>query len=223
MVMNSKVMSHREAWDAIPWLITERVSEGEVRRMDAHLAECAKCRAEIEQQKRLHEMIGSDTRIDSVPGASLQKLWARIDAQPANETSPDQAAPVRVNGRVNRNRYLVSALAAAIVIEAIGLTLLGGMLWSQMTSTPAEYHTLSSPNAFPSKANVRAVFAPNLTVSELQTLLNQLDLEIVGGPTPTGVYSLKAAAQESASAAAARLRSQPGVRFAEPLNPDDMP
>ena len=67
------------------------------------------------------------------------------------------------------------------------------------------------------------MFAPNLTVSELQTLLNQLDLEIVGGPTPTGVYSLKAAAQESASAAAARLRSQPGVRFAEPLNPDDMP
>lgn len=222
MAMNSKVMSHREAWDAIPWLVTERVSDGELRRMDAHLAECAECRAEVEQQKRLHDMIASDTCIDSVPGASLQKLWARIDAQPANETSPDHAAPVRV-GRVNRNRYLVGALAAAIVIEAIGLTLLGGMLRSQTTSTPAEYHTLSSPNAFPPQANVRAVFAPNLTVSELQTLLNQLDLEIVGGPTPTGVYSLKAAAQESASAAAARLRSQPGVRFAEPLNADDMP
>jgi hypothetical protein len=217
--MNGAAMPHGEAWDLIPWLVNERASEDECRRMSVHLASCAECREEVEQQKRLRRLVASDNRIDSVPGASLQKLWARIDTQPANEIAAKVDAPKESGRRFNRSRYLVGALAAAVTIEAVGLTLLGGMLWSQMSGAPASYRTLSAPNSFSSDADVRAVFAPSLTVSELQTLLNQLDLEIVGGPSESGVYSLKRAHDEaSAQAAAARLRSQPGVRFAEPVN-----
>jgi anti-sigma factor RsiW len=186
--------------------------------MTAHLAECAACRVEVEQQKQLRKLIASDTRLDSVPGASFQKLSARIDAQPANEMAQRVEPCDEPNLRSNRSRYLVVALAAAVAIEAVGLTFLGGMVSSQGSGTSPEYHTVSSPNPVQMNANVRAVFAPTLTVSELQTLLIQVDLEIVGGPSATGVYSLKTVnAQESAGAAAARLRSQPGVRFAEPV------
>ena len=105
------------------------------------------------------------------------------------------------------------------MIEAVGLTLLGGMLRSQVVRTEPEYRTLSAPTEYNTDANVRAVFAPDMTISELQTLLNQLELQIVDGPSSSGVYSLKASrSDESPDEAAARLRSQRGVRFAEAVN-----
>jgi anti-sigma factor RsiW len=217
--MNAEAASHRETRELLPWFVNERASEDECRRIAAHLAHCAECRTELEQQRRVRKLIASDTRIDSVPGASLQKLWARIDAQPADQVAASvEVAKKKLVPRFTRGRYLTGALAAAVTIEAVGLALLGSVLWSQASRAPAEYRTLSSPSSLSAEANVRAVFAPDMTLSQLQTLLFQLDLTIVDGPSASGVYSLKASRVQAAGDVAARLRSQPGVRFAEPIN-----
>jgi hypothetical protein len=74
------------------------------------------------------------------------------------------------------------------------------------------------------RASIRAVLAPTLTLGQVQTLLTQSQLQIVGGPSEAGVYSLapRTAAADT-GAALARLRADPGVRFAEPLDAAQRP
>src|SRR3974390_3493610 len=102
MAMNTQAMSHREAWDVIPWLVNERLSEAELSRMNAHLADCTECRAEVEQQRRLRGLIAGDTRSYSVPGGSLKKLVARLDAQPTGTAAENATVPNKVSTPVTR-------------------------------------------------------------------------------------------------------------------------
>jgi hypothetical protein len=57
-----------------------------------------------------------------------------------------------------------------------------------------------------------------MTIAELQQLLLDLRLQIVGGPNEAGAYALAPLAQPpSIESQLSRLRTMPGVRFAEPI------
>jgi hypothetical protein len=67
---------------------------------------------------------------------------------------------------------------------------------------------------------IRAVFVPEVTVEGVQTLLAGAGLQIVAGPSEAGVFSLAPRPSDqpvSRQAALASLRSNPQVRFAEPI------
>jgi hypothetical protein len=63
------------------------------------------------------------------------------------------------------------------------------------------------------------VFAPTVTLSELQALLDDAHLKIVSGPTEAGVYSLAMSASPSVDWSLRRLRAHEVVRFAESVAP----
>jgi hypothetical protein len=69
---------------------------------------------------------------------------------------------------------------------------------------------------------VRAVFSPAITVTEMQTILNEAQLSIVAGPTPAGVYSLAKTGVQTVDESLARLRSHQQVLFAEPSTLTDV-
>jgi hypothetical protein len=70
---------------------------------------------------------------------------------------------------------------------------------------------------------IRAVFSPQMSLGELQGILDEAQLSIVGGPSEAGVYSLASTSGRSPAAAAALLRTHPTVRFAEPMRPVQRP
>jgi hypothetical protein len=72
-------------------------------------------------------------------------------------------------------------------------------------------------------AVIRAVFAPTVTLSELQGLLDDAHLRIVAGPTEAGVYSLAMTAPQSIDWSLRQLRGHASVRFAEALGPAPPP
>lgn len=150
--------------------------------------------------------------------AGLKRLLRRID-----EAGSD-AAPVSAGhaGRVRRSgsNALVSWLAAAVVVEAIGLSVLAaGLLWRD--AAPAAYQTLSSPAGEPASVALRIVPAPTLRADELQALLRGLELQIVSGPNAAGAYGLalpaRDAGAEQVAAKVAALRAAPGMRLVEPV------
>ena len=217
---DDSVARHRLTWDLIPGVVNGRVSEEEHRSVDEHLQSCGDCREEYEFQRRLHGVLQADGTVERDPQPALQRLWTRIDALDERARS-EPAAPgigeTKLRPQI-RTRYLARTLAAAVFVEAIGLAFLGQALWGH--AEPAAYRTLTTPTTSTQRPTIRAVLAPTLTVGELHRLLGRLRLQIVDGPTEAGVYSLAPAAAGNAGAnVLAELRADPGVRFAEPLDP----
>lgn len=219
---NDDFSIHRRAWELIPWVVNGSASAEERRTVEEHLAHCADCREEHEFQSRLRGAISqqprSGTQADSAAAAaSLQRLWQRIDGE-------EQAAPVL---RRAGSGSFARGLLLAVLIEAVGIAALSAALWtreapgnSARAGAPL-YQTLSAAPEAASRATIRAVLAPTLTLGELQALLGQTRLQIVAGPSDAGVYSLAPLSLQAAAPiqpALAQLRAHPGVRFAEPVD-----
>jgi hypothetical protein len=119
-------------------------------------------------------------------------------------------------------------LAAAVVLEGLGLGY-GAWVWhTDHLSTAPAYVTLTAPApSYHDSARVRIVFRSTLSVQELGTILHQADAHIIDGPTDSNVYTLGFAgagvtpgiAQQRIEA----LRANADVLFAEPLGAANEP
>jgi hypothetical protein len=80
---------------------------------------------------------------------------------------------------------------------------------------PSEYRTVTTSTPRPPDEVIRAVFAPAITLVELQDILDEAQLRIISGPTEAGVYSLAATSERPVTASLSLLRKHASVRFAE--------
>ena len=118
-------------------------------------------------------------------------------------------------GRVPLSRWLV----AAVIVQAIALGWVVSLLVARDATPAWAYRTVTSSAAFdPDMPRFRVVFAAQATVAEQQQLLARRGLDIVGGPSTSGVYLLAPADRSGIVDAAlllAELRSEQAVRFVE--------
>lgn len=227
-------LDHRQTWDLIPWIINNTAKPEERRLAQAHLQACEDCRAELAYQQHMHDGMRLELAEARDPAPALQGLWDRIDgatAQPplgTNEAANQPIAPATSAlpqpPRRAKGDWLMRGLVAAVIIEAVGLSLLGARPWERADSVAqAGYQTLTqAPATAAAPTTLRLVLASDMRVGELQALLQANALQIVGGPSEAGVYSLAplgnpADAATGLPAQLARLRAMPGVRFAEPV------
>jgi putative zinc finger protein len=212
-------MTHDDVWHALPFYVNGTL-RGQAREdVDAHLASCMECRAELVTQTQVRDtIVREDVRQESAQ-ASFEQLWDRISEDEAvaeaHEAKALSAAPAVPRARAsNTMKWLV----AAVIVEGIGLATLSAMTWSQSLSVSPDYRTLSSQETPLPGGQIRAVFSPDLKLAEFQGLLSSSKLSVVGGPTEAGVYTL-ALEDTSASVdnALAHLRGNASVRFAEPI------
>lgn len=202
---------HRRAWDAIAWVVAGSASAAEREFVAAHVAGCEDCRAELAFQRQLQAGMQLDSAVTQDPAPALQQLWARVDAA---DLTPQPAPPSRPPAFMGWTRVL----AAAVVVQAVGLALLGSVLWEQQNRS-ADYQTLSQP-APAVGATLRFVPAPQLDLASLRALLARHGLKIV--ETSPDASSLLLAPshgglQPADPLALARLRAEPGVLLLEPV------
>lgn len=238
-----------EAARLLPWHLTGRLAAADAARVAQHLSQCATCRADLESQRLLRARLRDDGPLDYAPQAGLAATLARIDELgreldvPAAATATPAAAAagapaIAAQGHDRRARWRAPQwLAAAVVVQAIGLGILGSLLVARdaarRPAQPARYETLTAPQAEARDGQLRAVFSPDMTLGQLEQLLGARGLQVVAGPTEAGVYTLGLgpAAQEPTSpdatsheapsperigTALRALRADPRVRFAEP-------
>jgi Putative zinc-finger len=201
-------MNHKHAWELIPWYVNGTVSEARRDSLLFHLERCSQCRDEVQAQRALLQGMKTRQQVETMPHASLQKLMARIDADPLPQHQAASRAPRALRW-----------LTAAVVLQGLLLGALAtALLRTPRGEAPATYQTVSSPAPAAGVASIRAVFAPDMTLGELQALLERAHLRIVNGPSPDGVYTLATSAiSDDPRQALLTLRAHPAARFAEPI------
>jgi hypothetical protein len=215
--------AHRRAWDLIPWIVNDSAPESERQAVQAHLESCADCRQELEFQRQLQAAMAQQDAPEIDARDSWQRLRSRLD------TPARPAVAVRSGQRRARRAGKAGMpwLIAAMVVQAIGLGALGAAWWSR-PSAPASvppgyaavYRTLSAPETAAPAATIRVVFAPEVTIAQLQAMLAGARLQVRAGPNEVGVWTLGPAgdSDRAATEAALReLRANSEVRFAEAL------
>ena len=209
---------HRRAWEAIPWVVNGSATAEQRHLLDAHLGRCADCRSELAHQRELQSAIASAPPAAAASDADtgLQRLFARID----RASEGDLPAPaVTSRGKVPRTSAsgLTAWLAAAVVVEALALALLGVGLMVRPEPAPG-YATLSD-DATNRGATIRIVPAPSLRIDDLQRLLQLLNLQVVAGPNSVGAYDLAPQGEQPArELQISTLRADPGLRLVEPID-----
>ena len=212
---------HQDIAELLPWFVNGRLSEADRQRVDEHLRVCEACSDELAVQQRIYGVMSVDAGVERMPMAGLNRLRLRIDslqdAAPA-PSMPDEAVRSAPSARSSWQQWR-GAIAASIAMMAVGAV--AALLWSQHERriSPADYYTVTNPVPQPAGTAIRAVFAPTVTLSELQELLDDAHLKIVSGPTEAGVYSLAMSGSPSADWSLQRLRGHEAVRFAESVGP----
>lgn len=193
------------AWEAMPWVLQGSAAQEQSDWLTQHLAQCDACRVEFEQQSRLRLALSLPSEVELDPNAGLDRLMARLD-QPQLEDPPQ---PARTGARLSR------ALVAAVLVQAIGIGILGAKLWSE---NPAPvYRTLSQDTAPVARGAIHVVPDAGMKLADWDALLRGLDLQVVDGPNDVGAYTVIATG-ESVQQTLQRLRAAHGIRLAEPVD-----
>ncbi|MGF6710420.1 hypothetical protein QFZ41_001384 [Luteibacter sp. W1I16] len=200
------------AWEAMPWVLQGDASPVQGAWLNMHLAECQACREEFAQQERLRAALALPPDLDIDAEAGLARLLSRIE-----EADPQRVPASRWAASSN---WLTRGLVAAVLIQAIGIGVLGIKLGGESgghAAAPA-YRTLSQESAPAAPGSLHVVPVATLKVAEWNNLLHQYHLRVVGGPNDVGAYTLVSTdGNAPAPQTLQRLRADPGIRFAEPV------
>jgi hypothetical protein len=193
----------------LPWRVNGTLDEAEATLFDAHLAECAECRADLAAEQGLRAGLA-----DMPLGLGLR--------EPPRVTGV--AAPGRLRAPVRR-RYLArriplgwALLGQAAAAAAIALFF---VLPQADRETAPGYRLLGAEEVRPA-GNVIVLFAPDATARDLRTALEQVEARLVDGPTASGAFVVRVA-PGSRPAALERLRGMNGVILAEPVDAGGAP
>lgn len=215
---------HQETWGLLPWLANGRADAAQRDRAEAHLAECADCRAELAREQRLSAAMALPSAHGPDLSQGLNRLMQRIEHAesvraprvPRIPSGKGGAATIRLS-----TAFGLGAVQLALVAAAAAWWV-GGQAPDE--AAPAGYQTLTQAPAAaaPATTGLRVVFHASQSIGELQALLVTHGLAIVSGPTEAGVFTLEPTAPLSArqlDAVASDLRRSPAVAFAEATGP----
>jgi hypothetical protein len=192
----------------LPWYVTGRLGAAEQAEVEAHLAGCPECQAELRAERRLC------SEVAALP-LDIEQGWASLRSQIERE-EPVGAAPVSILARRRpRGPWLIGgAIAAQVGVVAV----LGAVLANnaQVAQRKADYHVLGATQPAP-VGNAVVMFRPDTPERALREALQASHARLVDGPTAADAYVLRIPPAERAQALA-RLKARPEVSLAEPVD-----
>lgn len=212
---------HRRAWELLPWYVNETLAPAERDRVEAHLATCPECRAEVDLCRDLVAAGGRPEDLAPAPHpAQLDRLVDRIASE---GEAPGRVSAIWARGlRLPRAARRLAAVLALLAAGVAGYWVAPGAPGPAPPSE-AEFRTLSAPEARPLAPAggpvLRMVFAPPTPEEEIRRILLEVRGEIVGGPSALGVYTVQPGiakdGTEPLDVVVQHLRRQPEVLFVE--------
>jgi len=198
-------VSHNRAFELLPWLVNGTLTGLERDGVEQHVRACIACRRELKQQQQLHAVMRARRTADVSAEAGFDRLDRELDG---------------LNKLGERRWPLKYATAAPFAVAAAaGLAVLAVLVWfTPLPDLGANgYQTLATaPGAETPQLDI--VFAADTTAAEMPQLLDEIDGEIVAGPSTLGRYSVRISGAELTAAQLAKLLeplgADPRVRFA---------
>jgi hypothetical protein len=198
---------HAQAQRLLPWYVNQTLDADEAATVDAHLAECAECRADLETERALALQVA---RLPADAGAGWDMLREQIEGR-----GPDAARPLSFVPRSFLRRPV--PVGWALAAQAAAVLLVVGVTWrgAEQPADPA-YHTLGAASAV-ATGNVIAIFRPDISEADMRGALIGSGARLVDGPTASNAYILRVDPARRA-AAIAQLRASKQVVLAEPID-----
>ncbi len=197
---------HRETQVSLPWYVMDQLDDAERAEVEAHLADCAACRHELEVERELAAQVVS---LPLIADAG----WAAVSRRMHGQTHPGfiQRTGHALKGlfsQSNQLRWLVAVQLLALVVV--------GSAYVLTTRPAAEYHALSDRPTYDA-GNVIAIFRPDVSEQQFRATLIASNARVVDGPTASGAYVLRVPDGERA-ATLARLQQNKDVVLAQPID-----
>lgn len=191
----------------LPWRVNGTLEPAEADWFDAHLAECAECRADLAANLALR---------DQVAGLPAELPTGRTRVFDRLEAARPRSAPVW--GLFRRRIALGWALAGQTAFAAVAVAL---FLAVSGDRPEAGYELLGSASET-AQGNVIVLFAPDTAERDIRAALGSAGGRLVDGPTASGAWMVRVPDIER-GAAIERLRGMPQVILAEPIDARDSP
>lgn len=206
--------THNAVQGLLPWYAADTLDAADRARVEAHLAACQRCQAELEWERKLrcaHGELGAPAGSGDVE-QGLARLHRRMAASPPRQR---RGAWHRWLERCREAwgdsapwlRWTMAAQTAVIALLGIALLFLP-------PSLDESYRALGTPGQ--AAGNAVVMFRPGASEQTLRDVLQASGARLVGGPTAAGAYVLDIPPAQL-QAALGRLRAQPSVALAESL------
>jgi len=202
---------HHETQLLLPWYETGQLDAEDHARVEAHLASCGRCRADLKVEQRL------ESEIAQLP-LDVEQGWAamreRLAAGREDAPSPRPASRHSALAKAWLERAFPGWLGWAAAASATTLALVLAIAPRPAPSAP--YHTLASPAPAP-VGNLVVIFRPETQVAAMTRTLAASGARLVDGPTGAGAYVLRAPGAQRQKALDV-LRADREVALAEPID-----
>ena len=199
--------AHRTTEQLLPWYLNGTLAAGERQRIEAHLAQCLRCRRDLESQRELQAVLAGGEPERAVEHA-LKRAHARIDELESGWRPSAIGARVRRGWREARPWVRGALLAQLALVVALAVALIGEH------RAPALYRTLGAASAPPGAGGARLaiVAAPLAPEDELRSVLAEIGARVV--ERSRGAYIVEVAPEREAEALR-KLRASALVRSAD--------
>jgi hypothetical protein len=196
---------HDEVQELLPWLLNGSLEPNDIERVEAHIGECAECRADLAAERQLAEAVVS-LPLDCESGWQRMKQKLELDA-------PARLRPPRT---IWRKRVPVAWAMASPFAAAAAVALVFVNVSATQPAPQPQYRALGSAE-LAQPANLVVQFEPGTRLSDLQGALEGVNARLVDGPTETGAYLLRVA-PATREMALKRLRDERAIALAEPID-----
>lgn len=206
--------AHQVAFELLPWFVNGTLDQAERAAVEQHLHECAACRRELDWLRQL-----SSAYVQSEPVVDSGRAFARI----APRLQPRDAGG-KASSLSRRLRSMLSGNAPWLRFAvAMQLGVIVALAWTVASRGPPSYHGLGA-TAPRGSGNIIVVFDPAARESDVRRILREVGARVVDGPTAANGYVLDVSGgANTAATALARLRADPAVMLAEPLQAERAP
>ena len=206
---------HQKVQALLPWYVGATLDEEERAHVEAHIAECPRCQAELAWERDVQAAYAQS----STPGASpdVDQGFALL-----RERIAADASPRKDDGLLARLKAQWRATPAwtrwTVAGQCVAVAALGSMLLIAPAPDPA-FRALGEPASASGAAggNLIVRFRPEATEQEMRRVLRENEARLVYGPTATDAYLLAVPAGLE-SEAVKRLRNERAVLLVESLN-----
>jgi hypothetical protein len=192
--MKQEAPERQEIEALLPWHAAGTLSRRDAQRVEDALANdpelasrYALVREELGETIRLNETLGAPS------ARALEKLFAKIDAEPARR----QAQSLNLGSRIGEFFASLSprTLAWSASAAAVAILLQAGLLADIMLKeTKTGYETASAPTTDPGVGAFTLIrFAPQASSDDITKFLEANKLSIAAGPMAGGLYKVRVA------------------------------
>jgi hypothetical protein len=192
--MNTKEAPERDGIESLlPWHAAGTLSRRDTQRVEDALANNPELARRYEMvREELGETILLNETLGAPSGRAMEKLFAKIDAEPARKQATSFNLSARIAGFFSSLSPRTLAYAGSAAVLAILLQ--AGIIATVMVkeTKTSGYETASAPSTAPGVGAFTLIrFAPQASSDDITKFLEANKLQVAAGPMPGGLYKVR--------------------------------